>query len=93
MTNTIDTVMVDSARASVGMPEGTGVSVCRRIAEADRSKLARELGVDRSYVSLVLSGKKCPSLPMAARMADGLGVSLGRFWKHWVGMGGTVPVN
>lgn len=50
--------------------------VQKRVQEANRSELARQLSVDRSHVSLVLAGKRMPSLPMAAKLARELGLSL-----------------
>ena len=50
--------------------------VGERVGRANRTELARELGVTRSHVSQVLSGKSVPSLSVAARIARNLGVSL-----------------
>lgn len=40
------------------------------------SELAREIGVNRSHVSLILNGKRLPSLPVAGKLAKAMGVSL-----------------
>jgi transcriptional regulator with XRE-family HTH domain len=40
------------------------------------SELAREIGVNRSHVSLILNGKRMPSLPVAGKLAKAMGVSL-----------------
>ena len=47
-----------------------------RITQANRSQLARDLGLDRSYVSNVLSRRRMPSLDTAAGIARRLGVSI-----------------
>ncbi len=47
-----------------------------RITQANRSQLARDLGLDRSYVSNVLSRRRVPSLDTAAGIAKMLGVSI-----------------
>lgn len=49
------------------------------VESTNRSELARAICLDRSYVSLVLSGKRTPSLPVAAKMARKLGVTLDDF--------------
>lgn len=54
-----------------------------RVDNANRTHVAREVGVTREFVSLVLSGKREPSLPVAARIADVLDIELGQFYKVW----------
>lgn len=54
----------------------------RKIEAANRSQLARDLGVNRSHVSQVLSGKSVPSLAVAAGMAKRIGVSLDQLWEY-----------
>lgn len=49
--------------------------------KVNRSELARELNLDRSHVSLVLNGKRMPSLGVAAGMAKRMGVTLDEL--HW----------
>ena len=56
--------------------------VGERVGRANRTELARELGVTRSHVSQVLSGKSVPSLLVAAGMAKSLGVSLDQLWDY-----------
>jgi len=58
------------------------VLVERKVGKVNRTVLARELGVTRTHVSLVLSGGKMPSLPVAARMAEKMGITLDQFWEH-----------
>ena len=64
---------------------------CRMVAEnhveqkiraANRSELAREIGVTRPHVSQILSGKSVPSLSVAAGMAKRIGVSLDQLWDY-----------
>lgn len=40
------------------------------------SALARAAGVDRSHVSLILSGKRTPSLPVAYRLSRTMGITM-----------------
>jgi len=54
----------------------------RKIRGANRSVLAREIGVTRPHVSQVLSGRSIPSLDVAARIAEGIGVSLDQLWEY-----------
>lgn len=54
----------------------------RKIEQANRTQLARKVGVTRSHVSLILSGKNVPSLSVAAGLAKEIGVSLDDFWGH-----------
>jgi transcriptional regulator with XRE-family HTH domain len=38
--------------------------------------LAARVGVDKSHMSLILAGKRTPSLPVAAKLAKELGISI-----------------
>jgi len=58
------------------------VAVDRKVEAANRSRLAREMGCDRTHVSKVLSGQYMPSLPLAANLARRLGVSLDDFYGY-----------
>lgn len=49
--------------------------------DANRTHMAKELGVGKSHVSLVLTGKRTPSLTLAAQMARVLGMSLDDFHR------------
>ncbi len=40
------------------------------------TELAKKLGVDPAHICRILSGKSNPSLALASRMADALGMSL-----------------
>ena len=55
----------------------------RRVAAANRTHIARDLGVSRPHVSNVLRGKEVPSIDMAYRIARKLGVSLDDFHSYW----------
>lgn len=46
------------------------------LATVNRSAMARALKVDLAHISRILSGKRTPSLELAMRMAQYLGVSL-----------------
>ena len=54
----------------------------RKIKAANRSELAREIGVTRPHVSQVLNGRSVPSLDVAAKIAKRIGVSLDQFWDY-----------
>ena len=54
----------------------------RMIHTANRSELARRIGVTRPHVSQVLSGKSVPSLDVAAGLAKGIGVTLDQLWDY-----------
>lgn len=43
--------------------------------------ICRKLGVDRSYISNVESGKKNPTLSTITKLAKALGVSIGELLK------------
>lgn len=62
-----------------------------RISSVNRSALAREMGLDRTHVSKVLSGGDMPSLPVAAGMAKILGITLDDFYEYLSRR--TQPVN
>lgn len=51
----------------------------RRVGMANRTQIARELGLDRSYVSQVLGRKREPGLGVARGLAKQLGVGLEEF--------------
>lgn len=50
--------------------------VGQKVARVNRTRIAKQLGLDRSYVSQVLAGKRTPGLDVAAGIAKGVGVSL-----------------
>lgn len=51
----------------------------RKIEGTNQTVLAETLGVNKSHVSMILKGKRKPSLQVAASMAKALGVSLDDF--------------
>jgi transcriptional regulator with XRE-family HTH domain len=57
------------------------------VAQLNRSRVAKELGLDRSYVSQVLGGKRAGckglGLDVAAGIAKQAGVSLDEFHEWW----------
>lgn len=55
------------------------------VAQANRTRLAKELDLDRPYVSLVLARKKEPGLRVAAKMARALNLSLDDFYGYLTG--------
>lgn len=58
-------------------------TVERKVERANRSALARDLGVSRNHVSQVLSGRGTPSLKLAGGLARGLGVSLDELAEYF----------
>ena len=50
--------------------------VANNISKTSYTELARGTGVNLAHISLVLRGKRTPSLPVARRLAGVLGVSL-----------------
>jgi transcriptional regulator with XRE-family HTH domain len=58
-------------------------TVDRKVERANRSQLARELGVTRPHISQVLSGKGTPSLKLAGGIARGIGVSLDELAEYF----------
>jgi transcriptional regulator with XRE-family HTH domain len=58
-------------------------TVDRKVERANRSQLARELGVTRNHVSQVLNGRGTPSLKLAGGIARGLGVSLDELSEYF----------
>lgn len=54
----------------------------RKIEAANRTQIARNVGVTRNHVSLILSGKNVPSLSVAAGVAKEIGVSLDDLWGY-----------
>lgn len=47
----------------------------------NRNGIARAVGVDPAHVSRILSGKANPSLSLASRIAEHLGITLDDFWE------------
>ncbi len=56
---------------------GRNVSAARKFVQISQSDLAREAGIDPSYVSLIESGKREVGIETAGRIAAALQVSLG----------------
>ena len=57
-----------------------------KLSTANRTKVAAKVGVTREHISQILSGRKEPSLPVAAKLAKETGVSLDEFYRFWAGM-------
>ena len=45
------------------------------------SEIARRSGCHLTHISRILSGDRTPSLPMARKIADAMGISLDRLWS------------
>jgi transcriptional regulator with XRE-family HTH domain len=54
-----------------------------KVAAVNRTHVAREVGLTRNYVSLVLSGKKEPSFPVAKKLAEEIGITLDELFQCW----------
>lgn len=55
-----------------------------KIDSLNRTHVARGVGVTREHVSQILSGKKEPSFPVAAKLAREIGISLDDLYRCWV---------
>jgi transcriptional regulator with XRE-family HTH domain len=58
------------------------VVVEKKIDGVNRTVLARGLGLTRSYVSQVLSGKREPGLGVAIKVARGLGLTVEQLGEY-----------
>jgi len=54
-----------------------------KVAAANRTHVARAVGLDRAYVGQVLNGKREPSFPVAAKLARELGITLDELYSCW----------
>ncbi len=54
-----------------------------KVDNANRTHVARETGLTRVYVSMVLSGKREPSFDVAAKLAGELGITLDQLHELW----------
>lgn len=61
---------------------GTNVRRLRRQLGLSQEAFALEAGIDRTYVSGVERGTRNPSLTLARKFADGLGVPLWLLFTH-----------
>lgn len=50
---------------------------CRHTRRLSQAELAGRLGVEQSYISLLESGKRTPSILMLIRIAEAMSVSVG----------------
>ncbi len=60
---------------------GNRVRALRRERQWTQVELAEMLGIDRSYVSEIETGKKDPSLRVLKTIADGFGLSLSQLLR------------
>ena len=70
-----------------------GVVVEKKIDGVNRTVLARGLGLTRSYVSQVLSGKREPGLGVAIKMARGLGLTVEQLGEYLEKKSMTMEMN
>ena len=61
---------------NLGKILGARIREVREKKELGVNELARQLKVSRSYLSEIETGKKFPTIPLLARIADALEVSL-----------------
>ena len=47
-----------------------------KISEVNRSQVARTTGTDLAHISRIFNGKATPSLDLAKRIADSLGITV-----------------
>jgi transcriptional regulator with XRE-family HTH domain len=57
-------------------------AVENKVAGVNRTVLAGKLGMDRSYVSQVLNGKREPGLRVALRLTKELGITVEQFGEY-----------
>ena len=55
---------------------GRAVRICRAVRHMHQYELARAMDIGPSMISLVESGKRCPSLPALDRVAAACGIPL-----------------
>lgn len=60
--------------------------VQHKVLKANRTHVARGVGLTREYVSCVLSGKKEPSFPTAAKLAEEIGITLDELYQCWTSL-------
>ncbi len=60
---------------------GENLKKIRLEKKMSQGDICRALGVDRGYISNLESGKRNPTLATIKRIADALGVSVGRLLK------------
>lgn len=62
--------------AMVAVLSGIASAVSDKIESADRTKLSKLAGIQTSHLSLIVNGKRAPSLEVAAKLAHALGITL-----------------
>ncbi len=62
---------------------GNRIRTLRRKGGWTQVELAERLGVDRSYLSEIETGKKDPSLRVLKTLADGFGLSLSQLLRRF----------
>jgi transcriptional regulator with XRE-family HTH domain len=60
-----------------------GTALEQIVKKANQANLARECGVSRNYVNLIVNRKRVPALPVAAQLARVLGVRLDELVKQF----------
>ena len=86
-----------NASISASAPTPAPVSLSRLQQEIARhgvtqERMAIDLHLHPSYMSLICTGKRVPSIETGKRIADYLGVSLDRLWEILGGGGGGAVV-
>ena len=83
---TLQSTAVETAAATMRTPAPVSEKARRRIEDGRnrQSELARELGFSPSHVCLIFSGKRVPSLPVAAAMASKLKVTIDELYVYLI---------
>lgn len=80
--------MVAETEATVN--ETVAAKVAAIVRGNGQSQLARKLDVSPAHISLVLRGKRCASLQVAAGLAGELGITIDEWYGWWRGVGAGV---
>lgn len=64
------------------MTKATDKTKADKARDISISSIASAAGVDKSHVSMILSGKRMPSFPVAKRMAEAMGMTMDELYDQ-----------